>query len=187
MFDPVHDARGRLSEARFVHVEGVARMAAELAERHGVDPDTARWCAFVHDLLKGEPIPWLKAEAKRRSVPSELREPDAILHAGVMGAMARDELAAGEEAVQAITFHSTAHPDLCRLGQILFLSDKLEEGRRYPSVEALRASASRGLAEGMAATLESITAYLESTGKKVHPLTQAALQAFQRRMTAGRQ
>jgi len=186
MSDPVHDARGRLSEARFVHVEGVARMAAELAERHGVDPETARWCAFVHDLLKEEPTAWLREEAERRSVPSEFRQPDAILHASVMGAMARDELAAGEEAVQAITFHPTAHPDLGRLGQILFLADKLEEGRCYPSVETLRACASRGLVEGMAATLASITAYLESAGKKVHPLTQAALQAFQRRMATDR-
>lgn len=186
MIDPARAARGRLSEARFAHVEGVARMAVELAERHAVDVEKARWCAFVHDLLKEEPIAWLREEAERRSVPPDLRQPDAILHATVMGAVAREDFEAGEDEVQAITFHPTAHPDFGRLGMVLFLADKLEEGRHFPSVEALRRSARRSLVEGMVDTLENLTRYLESAGQKVHPLTRAALQSFQRRMAAGR-
>lgn len=186
MTDPARAARDRLSEGRFRHVLGVAKLAVELAERHGVDVGKARWCAFVHDLLKEEPIGWLREEARRRQVPPDLRQPDAILHATVMGALAREDFGAEEDAVEAVTFHPTAHPDLGRLGQILFLADKLEEGRHYPSVERLRESARRSLVGGMVDTLENLITHLESVGQKVHPLTGEALQSFRRRMAAGR-
>ncbi len=166
-------AEARLSPHRLAHVAGVAAMADELAQRFDADAKTCRLAAWLHDLLKEESEADLDAEAARRDLPEPLCLP-FLLHASVMGARSQAELGVEDEVAEAISYHPIGRPGLGKIGQILYLADKLEPGRQYDGVEELRALARSDLASGLFATVQAICDF--QTGRSdpspVHPLTE---------------
>jgi len=165
-----------LTRHRQDHSLRVADLAAELARRHGEDPDQAWVAGRYHDLAREWARPALLAEARRLGWPvdaEEAAEP-VLLHGPVAGLWAQ-AAGLGRAVVEAITWHTTAAPGLDRLGQILFVADGVEPGRAYPEAAALRDLARNDLAAGYRAVLKSTVRYLASRGLALHPRTEAAL------------
>ena len=166
----------RLSDRRQAHSWAVACLAAAWAPRCGVDPADAFGAGLVHDLAREWPGSALVAEAERLHWPADEAERASpiLLHGPVAAAwMARDLV--GTPSMQAaVRYHTSAAPSLDPLGQLLFVADALEPGRRYPGVEALRAVAAASVAGGYRAVLDATLRYLAARGLEPHPRTQAA-------------
>lgn len=127
-------ARGELpawavvSEPRLRHMERVASLLGEWADKLGLDaPERMRWVAvgYLHDAMRDAPPDGLRAR-----VPPALADlPDRILHGPAAAERLRVEGVADGELLRAVAYHTLGHPALGRLGRALYAADFLEPGR----------------------------------------------------------
>ena len=172
-------ARSRLSEKRYGHTLRVADTAAELARIHGLDEDRARLSALIHDAAREvEPGEFLRlAEEWNLPVGEPESQSPKLLHGPVAAELAKRELGIGDEGVlEAVRAHTTARPGMEPLALALYVADKIEPARDYPSVERLRLLAREDLRVAAAESLRRAIDYNEGRGKDVHPSSRAALE-----------
>ncbi len=165
-------ARGRLSAERYGHTLRVAQTAERLARLHGLDPRRARLAGLLHDAAREMPPERLLELAERWGVPVgpfERRNPK-LLHGPVAAELVRRELGlSDEEVLRAIREHTTGSPGMGPLSLALYVADKIEPGRDYPSVKKLRELARADLREAALEALRRAVAYNERRGRKTHP------------------
>jgi predicted HD superfamily hydrolase involved in NAD metabolism len=172
-------ARSRLSEKRYGHTLRVADTAADLARIHGLDEDRARLSALIHDAAREtEPGEFLRlAEEWNLPVGEPERQSPKLLHGPVAAELARRELGVrDEEVLEAVRAHTTAKPGMEPLALTLYVADKIEPARDYPSVERLRQLAREDLYAAATESLRRAISYNEGRGKDVHPSSRAALE-----------
>jgi predicted HD superfamily hydrolase involved in NAD metabolism len=172
-------ARSRLSEKRYGHTLRVADTAAELARIHDLDEDRARLSALIHDAAREvEPGEFLRlAEEWSLLVGEPERQSPKLLHGTVAAELAKRELGVGDEGVlEAVRTHTTARPGMEPLALVLYVADKIEPARDYPSVERLRRLAKEDLRVAATESLRRAIDYNEGRGKDVHPSSRAALE-----------
>jgi HD superfamily phosphohydrolase YqeK len=95
--------------------------------------ELVRWRAagHLHDALKStDPI-----ELRAYVEPAD-QWPDPVLHGLACAARLRLEGVRDESVLTAIAYHSTGHADLDLLGELLYLADYLEPGRKRDSDRA---------------------------------------------------
>lgn len=118
---------------RRAHIERVATLVRDWAERRGVDAnEQQRWlqAAMWHDSLRD-------ADPKelRMQVPPEFADwPKRVLHGPAAAARLRTEGFRDEGVLTAITYHTVGHPDLDDAGRALYLADFLEPGRTFDPI-----------------------------------------------------
>jgi len=172
-------ARSRLSEKRYGHTLRVADTAADLARIHGLDEARARLSALIHDAAREtEPGEFLRlAEEWNLPVGEPERQSPKLLHGPVAAELARRELGVrDEEVLEAVRAHTTAKPGMEPLALTLYVADKIEPSRDYPSVERLRQLARENLYVATTEALRRAIAHNEGRGKDVHPSSRAALE-----------
>jgi predicted HD superfamily hydrolase involved in NAD metabolism len=172
-------ARSRLSEKRYDHTLRVADTAAALAHVHGLDEDRARLSALIHDAAREtEPEEFLRlAEEWNLPVGEPERQSPKLLHGPVAAELARRELGVrDEEVLESVRAHTTAKPGMGPLALTLYVADKIEPARDYPSVERLRKLAREDLYTAATESLRRAIAHNEGRGKDVHPSSRAALE-----------
>jgi predicted HD superfamily hydrolase involved in NAD metabolism len=172
-------ARSRLSEGRYGHTLRVAVTAADLARVHGLDGDRARLSALIHDAARETgPEEFLRlAEEWDLPVGEPERQSPKLLHGLVAAELARRELGVGdEEVLEAVRVHTTGKPGMGPLALALYVADKIEPARDYPSVERLRTLAREDLHAAAAESLRRAIAHNEERGKDVHPSSREALE-----------
>jgi predicted HD superfamily hydrolase involved in NAD metabolism len=172
-------ARSRLSDKRYDHTLRVADTAADLAHVHGLDEEKARLCALIHDAAREtEPEEFLRlAEEWNLPVGEPERQSPKLLHGPVAAELARRELGVrDEEVLGAVRAHTTAKPGMGPLALALYVADKIEPARDYPSVERLRNLAREDLHKATTESLRRAIAHNEGRGKDVHPSSREALE-----------
>jgi predicted HD superfamily hydrolase involved in NAD metabolism len=172
-------ARERLSEKRYAHTLRVADTAERLARIHGLDPARVRLAALLHDAAREtEPDEFLRlAAAWDLAVGEPERESPKLLHAPVAAELARRELGVeDEEVLGAIRDHTVGSAGMSSLALALYVADKIEPARDYPSVERLRKLASEDLREAAAEALRRVVAHNEERGRPVHPFSREMLE-----------
>jgi predicted HD superfamily hydrolase involved in NAD metabolism len=172
-------ARDRISEKRYGHSVRVARTAESLARTHGLDPDCARLAALLHDAareMSGEEFLRL-AGAWDLPVGEHERASPKLLHGPVAAELARRELGVeDEEILEAVRAHTMGRPGMGRLALVLFVADKVEPARNYPSVERLRRLAGQDLRGAAAESLRRAVAHNEERGRPTHPASLKTLE-----------
>ena len=171
-------ARERLSAKRYGHTLRVAETAESLARAHGVDPERARLAALLHDAARERsPEEFLGlAEDLGVGVGEPERESPKLLHGPVAAELARRELGVEDgEVLEAIREHTTGRPGMGPLSLVLYVADKIEPARDYPSVENLRRLARRDLRGAAAESLRRSIAHNEERGRPTHPASIEAL------------
>ena len=180
-------ARSKLSEKRYGHTLRVADTAAELARVHGLDEDRARLGALIHDAARETgPEEFLRfAEEWDLPVGEPERQSPKLLHGPVAAELARRELGVeDEEVLEAVRAHTTGKPGMGPLALVLYVADKIEPAREYPSVERLRRMSREDLHAAATESLRRAIAHNEERGKDVHPSSREALDWLEADRTA---
>lgn len=172
-------ARERLSEGRYGHTLRVADTAERIARSHGLDPERARLAALLHDAareIEREDFLRLSGAWDLPVGEPEQRSPK-LLHGPIAAELARRELGVeDEEVLEAIRAHTTGRPHMGPLALVLYVADKIEPARDYPSVHRLRRLASEDLRTAAAEALRRAISHNEQRGKEIHPASHAALE-----------
>jgi predicted HD superfamily hydrolase involved in NAD metabolism len=171
-------ARERLSAKRYGHTLRVANTAEDLARAHGLDPARARLAALLHDAAREMSSDEFLdlAEDLHLPVGEPERESPKLLHGPVAAGLARRDLGVEDEGVlAAIREHTTGRRGMSPLSLVLYVADKIEPARDYPSVENLRRLARRDLRAAAAESLRRSIAHNEERGRPTHPASIAAL------------
>lgn len=123
----------RLKVGRFLHTQGVARTAMELAARNGVDPQRARLAGMLHDCAKSMPYGDMVALV-RANVPDADEEEIAtepVLHAPAGMVVARRDFGVRDpEILSAIRKHTLGGPDMTPMEALIYVADFIEPNRR---------------------------------------------------------
>jgi predicted HD superfamily hydrolase involved in NAD metabolism len=165
-------ARSRLSKERYKHTLRVADTAEDLALAHDLEADRARLAALLHDAARETgPEEFLNLADKWHLQVGDLeRQSPKLLHGPVAAEMARRELGVDDgEILEAVRAHTTGKPGMGTLALVLYVADKIEPARDYPSVGRLRRLAREDLNEAAAESLRRAIAHNEERGKTTHP------------------
>ncbi len=171
-------AKSRLSERRYDHTIRVADTAEYLAELHNLDPGRIRLAALIHDAAREMKKDEYLRTAEEWSLPfgDFERENPKLLHGSVAAEMARRELGVeDEEVLDAVREHTVGKAGMGDISLALYLADKIEPERDYPSVERIREMAKDDLRDAAAEAVRTAVAYSEMRGKAVHPASREAL------------
>jgi predicted HD superfamily hydrolase involved in NAD metabolism len=165
-------ARERLSAKRYGHTLRVANAAEDLARAHGLDPDRAHLAGLLHDTAREVSSDEYLELAGRWGLPfgGPERESPKLLHGPVAAELARRELGVQDaEVLDAVREHTTGRPGMGPLSLVLFVADKIEPARDYPSVGRLRLLAREDLRGAAAESLRRSIAHNEERGRPTHP------------------
>lgn len=166
---------------RYEHTVRVARCADVLAQRHGLDPRKARLAGMLHDLARLYPGPRLISECELRSMPISAfeRANPIVLHARLGAAIAQEAFGVHDpEVLSAIEKHTVGSDAMSPLDCAVYLADGLEPGRDHAERREHWDLATRDLAEGMRAVLQSTLRYLARKGIPIAPQTVGAARQF---------
>ncbi|HEX2729134.1 MAG TPA: bis(5'-nucleosyl)-tetraphosphatase (symmetrical) YqeK [Rubrobacteraceae bacterium] len=172
-------ARERLSEKRYAHTVRVTETAGRLASIHALDGERTRLAALLHDAAREMPArEYLRlARDWDLRVGDFERENPKLLHGPVAAVLARLELGVEDgEVLEAIRVHTTGAPGMSGLALAVYVADKIEPARDYPSVERLRGIAEDDLRASAREVLRRAIAYNEQRGREVHPESRRTLQ-----------
>lgn len=159
-FEPnLASVKDLLTKERFLHTVGVAIFAVENCRRVGVKERDALTAAALHDCAK-----YIKLTDTRLSgfnIPLDV--PPPIMHQYTSAYLAEKLFGISDaEILDAIRYHSNGKPDMSKLCKLLYVADKLEEGRDYDGVGELREAYRLNADEGLLKTLIHNLKYLES-------------------------
>lgn len=155
----------------------LARVVAEgrrLAQIHEVDVARVQAAAWGHDLYRAHSDDQLLAAAVRFEIdpsPDECAAP-ILLHGPVAARRAELEWDVGDaDVLEAIHWHTTAHPALSAVAQVVFVADKIEPDKvaADPGLAAIRTLADHDLDAATAALLERQIALHLATAAVIHP------------------
>lgn len=146
------EVKRHLTQGRFYHSQCVAAEAEKLARRYGADPEKARLCGILHDVMKDTP-PQEQLKILEKSgiiLTVAQRRNQKLWHALSGAAYLRDVLGiADQEILGAVECHTSGKGGMSLLDKVLFVADYISADRDYPGVEELRVTAYRSLEEAM--------------------------------------
>ncbi|RIV16909.1 nicotinate-nucleotide adenylyltransferase [Mycoplasmopsis gallopavonis] len=137
-----------LSALRAKHSISTAKFAAELAKAHNISAKKAYFAGLMHDIAKE----WSESESRnfiKEYLPELENVPKHELHqiCGMLWA----EHGYGikdPEILKAIRFHTTMSLTMSDLDKIIFIADKICEGRRFPGIQKIRELVFQDLEQG---------------------------------------
>lgn len=166
--------KSRLSAKRYTHSIGVANTAARLAGMFHGDVERAYLAGLMHDYARELTEEELLDLAAKHNLASDAVDfmQTSLLH-GPVGAwlLEQEKIITDQQVLDAIRWHTTGHPDMDQLAQIIYISDYIEPGRDFPGVDMLRQIAHKDLNLGTLAGLDHTLQFLIQRNSFVHPLS----------------
>ena len=168
---------------RLRHVYGVREEASRLADRWGVDPQTAEEAGLLHDVTKKLDTDGqlLLADKYGIIISDSERENPKLLHAITGSEYARREFGVSQEVCDAIRWHTTGRPEMTMLEKVIYLADCIEPNRTYPGVEDLRAACYDDIDKAMCIALKMSINVVRERGDVLHAATLEAYEWYRRK------
>ena len=162
-----------MPQRRRGHTINVTLYAIRLALRHGLDVRQAALAGMAHDCAKYLPLREQRKLAKRAGFLGGID--DDVLHGPAGSYYARKHFGITDrDVLAAIFYHTTSRGLMTRLDQVLYLADKIEYGRPYKDLAAIRKAAAENLDKAMQICLTEVYKALARRKKTAHPFTEAA-------------
>lgn len=165
-----------LKPSRVAHVLGTERTAVSMALRWGVDEDTARTAALLHDCTKRLNADEQLNFESLRATMSNNPVPEKLFHAITGAELAQREFGVSDEIREAIRWHTSGKPEMTALEKIIYLADMTEPERDFPGVDRLRALCFEDLDRAM---FEALEMSVESIKKRNLPLDATTVRALE--------
>lgn len=164
-----------LDSAKFKHSKGVALMAGELAQKHGVPVRDARLAGLLHDVgrIYGKQQLVRYAKKHQLKIPRKndiMKYSPKLLHSFVGADIVKNKFTKNPLIVEAVAYHTLAKPRLNRFAKIIYVADYIAPDRRYPGVKKVRKQAMRDLDSAFAAALEDTLCCVMKKKQWLHPL-----------------
>lgn len=171
------DIKQELSEKRYQHSLGVMKKAEELAEIYGVDVNKAKLVGLAHDIGKELPEEEKLRYAKENKIEVDEIEKINIglLHGKIGADICKKRYDFTKEMQDAIQYHTTGNENMDLLAKIIFVADKIEDGRNYKdekkkeSLLRVREIASRNIDEAVLYEIDESLVYTMQKKKLIHP------------------
>lgn len=171
------DIRMVLSEKRYKHSLGVMKKAEELAKIYGENVNKAKLVGLAHDIAKE-----LSKEEKLDYAKRNYMEIDEIerinvglLHGKIGADICKNRYGFTRDMQNAIEYHTTGNENMDTLAKIIFLADKIEEGRNYRDedkakrLEKVRIMAEENIDMAILYVLDLSLEYTIKKGELIHP------------------
>lgn len=128
-----NDVKNILSEKRFIHSQGVAKRAVELAKIYGENTELAKIIGIAHDIAKEMPKEQALKYAKENGIEFDEIEKNApsLWHSKIGADIVEKKYGFTKDMSQAILYHTTGHVNMNTMDKIIYLADKTEENRTY--------------------------------------------------------
>jgi predicted HD superfamily hydrolase involved in NAD metabolism len=172
----MHDRLKKLLlPAVYRHSLGTAKTAAALAKIYGLSAGRAYTAGLLHDCAKGMNRTRLEACIKKYGIKLDAHagKIPAVWHSYVGEKMAAYVFGIKDRAVLvAIRNHTIGRAGMSRLARIVYVSDFIEEGRRYAASRRIRKKAMAGESSLDSLVLDVVKdkeKYLKNNGLMVHP------------------
>ena len=147
------DIKQELSEKRYNHSVGVMKKAEELAKIHGVDINKAKLVGLAHDIGKelSEEDKIKYAEQNNLGIDEIEKINIGLLHAKIGADICKKRYNFTEDMQNAIKYHTTGNENMDLLAKIIYIADKIEDGRNYKDEQKMQ-----GVVEARKIALENI-------------------------------
>ena len=176
------DLYNRLDGRRFTHTLGVAHTAACLAMSQGMDIEKAYMAGLLHDCAKymNDKEYLTYCHKHDIDVTDVEKENPALLHAkaGAYLANVKYEID-DEEILNAIKWHTTGHPAMTPLEEIIFTADYIEPNRVHdPELPEIRKEAFDDIKKAIYHIYVNTMKHLNSSSKALDPMTGEAFEYY---------
>lgn len=170
-----------LEEKRFAHTLGVCAAAVKMAGVYKENPEKAYVAALLHDCAKNIPEDEMYELCEEKNVELdeyEKRMP-ALVHAKLGAQIAKEKYGVfDEDIINAVRWHTLGRKEMSRLEKIIFVADMVEENRKFPGVDRLRAKMYDNLEHMVYLCYEATVKFNEEKGGKIHPDAYSAMEYF---------
>ncbi len=178
--------RAMLKTGRYAHTLAVARLAEELAGRHGLDAGRARLAGLLHDCGRSIPVSRMPGYVRRHGVAvpcasQTIRRAPLLLHAYISADLAARRLGVSDpEVLSAVRRHTLGAPNMTPLDRLLYVADAASTDRRYPGVGRLRRLARLDLDKAFRECVRRKLAHARAADGWLHPQTERTWKSLAR-------
>ena len=159
-----------LSRSRLEHSLSTALICIELCSRFDIDENKGKIAGIAHDISRETPVDnnLISSIMDDYLISDQEKLNPVLLHGRIGASMLRQNFNLNDtEILQAVRWHTTGHPDMGKLGQILFIADYIEPGRKHIT-NSIRASIMKMKLNDMTLkVLNDQTAYLRDRGYRI--------------------
>lgn len=159
-----------VSESRYEHSVRTAQTAEKMCVLYGLNKRVGYLAGIAHDMCKELSNDELFELVHEDSQPLSILEQNkpGLLHGRAAAVLIQKNFGVKDRnVVSAIANHTFAAPEICDLGKILFVADKIEPGRPQSTDEYRKNLFAKTLDGITLAVLNENIEYLEKRGKKV--------------------
>lgn len=140
-----------LDTKRYLHSVHTKEFAIKLAKAHNYDVKKAAFAGYVHDI--GKNLANDNKDQARKIIKNYYKDPemnimDYQLHQE-LGYIILKTFNIEEEIAHSVKVHTSLDLELSTLDKIVYLSDKLCQGRKYPDIQKIREKSLENIDEGL--------------------------------------
>ncbi len=156
-----------LSKLRLEHSLSTSLICVELCSRFGLDEKKGRLAGIAHDIFREVSLTEAMIHSLTDGYPlcKEEKIHPVLLHGRLGAQMLKNDFGLeDEEILQAVRWHTSGHPDMGKLGQVLFIADYIEPGRDHINAAFKNEISKLDLDDMTLVILNKQIAYLRSCG-----------------------
>ena len=171
------DLKDILSEKRYNHSIGVMKKAEELAKIHGENINKAKLVGLAHDIGKELSENEMVQYTKENNIEVDEIEKINIglLHAKIGADICSKKYGFSIDMQNAIKYHTVGNLNMDLLSKIIFVADKIEDGRNYKDedkskdLKLAREIAITNIDKALFFEIDCSIKYTIQKGKLIHP------------------
>ena len=135
-----NDLKKVLSEKRYNHSLGVMKKAEELAKIYKIDIDKAKLVGLAHDIGKELTKEEMLEYARKINIEADSVEEVnvGLLHAKIGADICKKKYGFSQDMQNAIKYHTVGSENMDLLAKIIYVADKIEDGRTYKDEEKMK-------------------------------------------------